>query len=240
MCYIITIFYAISNLDEVLAGTASFPVAVIYQQATGSAAGTVGLLFLILVPSIGTLIGDYITAGRVLWTLARDDATPFSGWLGQVHPYWRNPFNATLVCGFTCTILGCIYVGSTTAFNAFVGAFVVLSTLSYVMAIGPHLLSKRSNIIPGPFWMKGALGYVMNAIACTYMIVFIVVFCFPYALPVAAGNMNYSCLIARGLSIFIAVWWLWKGGRGYEGPKAIGITETGYVVEKGELGIGKV
>ena len=240
MCYIVTIFYAISNLDEVLAGTASFPVAVIYQQATGSAAGTVGLLFLILVPLISTLIGDYITAGRMLWTLARDDAAPFSGWLGQVHRHWRNPFNATLVCGITCTILGAIYVGSTTAFNAFVGSFVMLSTLSYVMAIGPHLLSRRANIIPGPFWMKGALGYVMNAIACTYMIVFIVIFCFPYALPVEAGNMNYSCLIAGGLSIFIAAWWLWKGARGYEGPKAIGITETGYVVEKETLGTEKV
>ena len=108
------------------------------------------------------------------------------------------------------------------------------------MAIGPHLLSKRSNIIPGPFWMKGMLGYVMNGIACTYMIVFIVIFCFPYALPVAGGNMNYSCLIAGGLSIFIAAWWFWKGSRGYEGPKAIGITETGHVVEKGALGLEKV
>ena len=165
---------------------------------------------------------SYITAGRTLWTLARDDATPFAGRLGKISPAWRNPFSATLVCGCVCTVLGCIYVGSTTAFNAFVGSFVVLSSMSYLAAIGPHLLNRRSGIVPGPFWMKGALGFVMNGIACAYIMVFVVIYCFPYSLPVAASDMNYSCLITGGLTIFIAMWWLWRGGRGYKGPQAIG------------------
>jgi len=235
MCYMIAIFYAISNLDDVLSGTASFPIAVIYAQATGSAAGTIGLLFLILVPICSTLIGCYITAGRILWTLARDDAAPFSGWLGKISPTWRNPFNATLMCGFICTILGCIYIGSTTAFNAFVGSFVVLSSSSYVAAIGPHLVTKRSHVIPGPFWMKGAFGFIMDGIACTYLIVFVIVYCFPFALPVTAGNMNYASLITGGLSLFVLFWWFWRGSRGYKGPQAIGISEAGYVISASEL-----
>ncbi|MCJ1382947.1 hypothetical protein MMC17_006060 [Xylographa soralifera] len=218
--YMIAIFYAISDLDPVVSGASNFPLAVIYSQATGSNAGTVGLLLVILLPLICTIIGCYITAGRTLWTLARDDATPSSRHLGRISATWRNPFNATLVCGSVCTVLGCIYVGSSTAFNAFVGSFVVFSTLSYIAAIGPHLLSKRSNVVPGPFWMKGMLGFIVNTLACCYIIVFVVIYCFPYALPVTAANMNYSCLITGGLTIFIAAWWLWKGGRGYKGPRA--------------------
>lgn len=218
--YMIAIFYSISDLSAVLSGSASFPLAEIYRQATNSAAGTIGLLLVILLPSVCTLVGAYITASRTLWTLARDGATPFSKTLGRVSDTWRNPFNATLVCGCISTLLGCIYVGSSTAFNAFVGSFVVLSTCSYLAAILPHLLSRRANVTPGPFWMRGLLGYAINVISCGYIAVFIVIFCFPYSLPVSASTMNYSCLITGGLTIFMAVWWAWIGSRGYKGPPA--------------------
>ena len=132
----------------------------------------------------------------------------------------RNPFNAILCCGGITTLLGCIYLGSTTAFNAFVGSFVVLSSTSYLAAILPHLLSRRSNISPGPFWMKGITGFIMNGIACAYIVVFIVIFCFPYYLPATALTMNYASLIAGGLTIFVAAWYL-VGCRGYTGPPAL-------------------
>ena len=221
LLYLIVIFYAISDLDTVLAGTSNFPLAEIYLQATGSAAGSVGLLVLVIIPLFGSAIGGYLTVSRILWTLARDDATPFSGHLGKISPRWRNPFNSILVCGCVGTLLGCIYVGSTTAFNAFVGSFVVLSTLSYAIAIGPHLFTRRKYVIPGPFWMKGSFGLVMHGLALAYIAVFIVIFCFPYALPVSAGTMNYSSLITGGLTMFISGWWLWKGSRGYIGPTSI-------------------
>ena len=69
--------------------------------------------------------------------------------------------------------------------------------------------------------MRGAWGYVANGISCVYIIVFIVIFCFPYALPVDALSMNYASLITGGLTIFVGLWWLWRGRRGYKGPKRI-------------------
>ena len=230
--YTIAIFFSTADLDAVLAGKSSFPIAEIYHQATGSSAGTIGLLLLILIPVICTIIGCYITAGRTFWTLARDGATPFSSVFGRVSNTWRNPFNATLLCGGICTVLGCIYVASATAFNAFVGSFVVLSSLSYLTAIGPHLLTRRRNVIPGPFWMKGVWGYGANGISCVYIIVFVVIFCFPYALPVDASSMNYASLITGGLTIFVGLWWLWRGRRGYRGPKVIGVIES-FIVDNG-------
>ena len=132
----------------------------------------------------------------------------------------RNPFNAILCCGGITTLLGCIYLGSTTAFNAFVGSFVVLSSASYLAAILPHLLSRRVNITPGPFWMKGMLGFIMNGTACVYIVVFIIIFCFPYYLPATALTMNYASLITGGLSIFTAAWYF-IGCREYTGPPAL-------------------
>lgn len=121
-----------------------------YQQATRSNAGTMGLLFIFLLDFLVAIPGAYVVCGRMLWTLARDDATPASGWLRHVSARWRNPLNAQIVCGICVTILGCIYIASDTAFNAFVGTFAILTTLSYLSAILPHLLTARKYVRPGP------------------------------------------------------------------------------------------
>lgn len=112
--YMIAIFYATTNLDDVLTAPC-FPLAQIYAQAKSTNAGTFGLLFIIFVPIFCCRIGTYITAGRCLWTIARDGAVPFSGTLGVISPRFKNPFNATLACGVFSTLLGAIYVGSYTA-----------------------------------------------------------------------------------------------------------------------------
>ena len=194
-----------------------FPLTEIYRQSTGSAGGSLGLLILAFLPSLVAVIGCYLTASRVFWTLARDNATPFASFFSRVNHAQRNPFNAIALCGVICTILGCVYVGSSTAFAAFVGSFVVLSTLSYLAAILPHLLSRRSNVKPGWFWMKGPVGFVVNGVACLYIMAFVVIFCFPFSMPVDAETMNYASLMTGGWSVFVAAFWFWRR-RDYEGP----------------------
>ena len=222
--YLIAILYAINDYEALF--TSPFPIAAIYYQATGSAAGTTGLLCLLLFPILLTVVGTYITSGRVLWTLARDHATPFPGLLGRIDKRLGMPFIATITCAILVTILGAIYVGSTTAFNAFIGSFILLSSSSYIAAILPHLLTKRRNIIFGPFHMKGALGFAMNAIGCAYMVVWFVIYSFPFFLPTDAQTMNYACLIWGGLTIFVALWWFIGARRGYVGPKTTGGVHT--------------
>ncbi|KAM3072348.1 hypothetical protein ACMFMG_009157 [Clarireedia jacksonii] len=227
-CYTVAIFYATTDLDAVL-NAPYFPLAEIYAQATGSRAGTAGLLFAIFFPTFCTLIGTYITAGRCLWTLARDDAVPFSHWLHAIHPRHKNPFNATIACAVWSTILGAIYVASSAAFNAFVGSFAVLITLSYLAAILPFIFTHRfsrstheqgpytNSMTPGPYQMNNVVGYTINIVSCLYIIVFVVIYCFPYTMPFDAVSMNYSSLITGALTIFAGVWWFIQGKK-YVGP----------------------
>lgn len=221
LVYLVAIFYAINSLDDILATTSSFPIAAVYHQATNSNGGALGLLLVILLPLIGTLIGSYITVGRILWTLARDDATPLSSFLGRLDARQKNPRNATLACGIIVTVLGCIYLGSSTAFAAFVGSYVVLSTLSYLCAILPNLLTRRRYLPHGPFRIPGFWGDVVYTLASVYIIVFIGIFCAPYALPVTAGSMNYTSVITVGSSLFVAALWVWKKSAGYVGPRVL-------------------
>lgn len=168
-----------------------------------------------------TNIGCYITSGRMLWTLGRDDATPFSKWIGKVDSKWENPFNATLACGVINTILGCIYIGSSTAFSAFVGSFIVLSSLSYLAFIVPNIFSRRKHVVKGPFTMPDPVFYIVACLASAYMVVWIPIYCFPFAVPFNTTTMNYTSALTGGITILLGGWYLWIRNKGYQGPRRL-------------------
>lgn len=196
------------------------PLVEIYHQATGSTGRALGLSNLILLPALIAAVGTCITSSRILWTLSRENATPYTKLLYHINPRFKNSFNSIVVCGVIVTISGAIYVGSSSAFSAFVDSYVVLSTLSYLAAILPHLPGKRSNVTSGWFWMNGFVGYIVNAVACLYMLCFLVIFCFPFSMPVSAESMNYTVLITDGLTLFMIAFWFWRQ-KEYTGPQRV-------------------
>ncbi len=220
VAYLMALLYSTPDLDAVLARDSVFPLADIYHQATGSKAATVCLLAVALIPTSIGCIGCFAIVGRTFWTLSRDNATPFSTILSQVGTKTNNPFNAVLLCGVLTTLLGSLYLASARAFDDLAASFVILTSLSYLAAILPHLLSGRSNIAPGWFWMKGLTGYLVNAVSCLYIVAFAVIFCFPPSLPTTTANMNYSSLIVGGISLFVATFWYWRK-EGYRGPQYV-------------------
>jgi amino acid transporter len=123
------------------------------------------------------VIGTFLTVGRIWWTLARDNATPFSHFFSLVDEKLSCPIPATLLCAILCTGLGAIPLGSKTAFLDLAGSFIILTTTSYALAIGPHLFTKRKNVPPGPFWL-GRWGVPINAAALISIIFFNILFCF--------------------------------------------------------------
>lgn len=158
----------------------------------------------------------------MLWTLGRDKAVPYSYWIGQVSPRWRCPFNAQLVLSAALIVLGCIYIGSATAFNAFTGVFVILTTMSYLAAILPHLITRRKHVTPGPFWLPTPWAYIVLGIASAYIMAFNVIYMFPYALPLdVSTTMNYSCVMTGGITLLLTPWYFWKRNRGYIGPGVV-------------------
>ena len=71
--------------------------------------------------------------------------------------------------------------------------------------------------------MPGAVGFVVNGIALILIVFFNIMFCFPYALPVAVSAMNYNSVILAGVLFLTAFWWVVHGARKYPGPKAMQI-----------------
>ncbi|KAF1354379.1 hypothetical protein EJ07DRAFT_168346 [Lizonia empirigonia] len=116
-------------------------------------------------------------------------------------------------------VLGAIYVGNSTAFAAFVGSFIVMSSCSYLAFIVPNILTRRAHVVRGPFRMPAPVFYAVACVASAYMLVWVIIYCFPYAVPFDATTMNYSCVITSGLTIFQGVWYVVIRKKGYEGPR---------------------
>jgi choline transport protein len=86
------------------------------------------------------------------------------------------------------------------------------------MCFIPNMLTGRRNVPPGAFWM-GKAGFAINGLASLFIILFNIMFCFPYALPTTVASMNYNSVILAGVVALISFWWLVHGLRNYPGPK---------------------
>ncbi len=67
---------------------------------------------------------------------------------------------------------------------------------------------------------------VLNSIASGYIIVWFVIYCFPFALPTDAETMNYACVIWGGLTTFVTIWWFVGARKHYVGPQLVGGSDT--------------
>lgn len=83
--------------------------------------------------------------------------------------------------------------------------------------------------------MKGIWGDIVMTVASVYILVFIVIYCFPFTLPATGANMNYSSLIFGAFTLFMGVWWFAHARIHYPGPivmrKGIQITGVRYSSE---------
>jgi len=101
-----------------------------------------------------------------------------------------------------------------------------MSTSSFVAAILPNLLTGRRNITTyGPFRL-GKLGFVVNGISCAFMVVWFVIYCFPFTSDATAQSMNYASVLWGGLTILVGAWWFIGARKGYQGPPVVTIGES--------------
>ncbi|KAF2637328.1 choline transport protein [Massarina eburnea CBS 473.64] len=215
----IALFYSISDLDAVVNSNGSFPLAAIYSQATGTKGGTFCLLLIVFFSLMICLVGTLLTCSRIWWSLARDNATPFHHIFSSVNEGLSCPIPATLLCAIISIGLGAIPLGSQTAFTDLAGSFIILTSVSYALAIAPNIFTKRRNMPKGPFHM-GSAGFVVNAAAVLLIIFFDIMYCFPFALPTSTQSMNYNSVILVGVVALTSIWWFVHAGKKYHAPIA--------------------
>jgi choline transport protein len=151
------------------------------------------LLILLLFAGVVALIAIQQTASRLTWSFARDNAVLGCQYIGRVHdklgvPVWALIANATVV-----SIIGCIFLGSTTAFNAFINTGLILQQVTFAIPAALLVLQGRPvHLLPvkRPFRLPGVVGWVVNFVTIAFSVVAVIFYNFPVELPVTSSNMS--------------------------------------------------
>ncbi len=164
LLFLVPLMFVLPDIAELVALPSGQPVPTILKSAVGSSGGAIGLLIPLMVLAI--LCGTACTtaASRCTWAFARDGAIPGSKWWSQVHPKLDLPLNAMMLSMVVQILLGLIYFGSTTAFNAFSGVGVIALTLSYAVPIAMSVVEGRNQVRTGKFYL-GQFGWFVNIVA---------------------------------------------------------------------------
>ena len=122
-----------------------------------------------------------------------------------------------------------------------VTATIVLLYISYAVPIFSLVFVRgRNNIRHGPFWL-GKVGLVANMVVLFWTVFTLVMYSFPYTMPVQAGNMNYVSAVYAAVSIIVATDWFLRGKKHYGHDEQKRSSIVAEVVERrGSAGHGNV
>jgi len=121
-------------------------------------------------------------------------------------------------------LLGVIYFGSSTAFNAFSGVGVICLTLSYAAPVASSMIERRGQMKAAKFPL-GKFGWFCNSVVIAWSALAVPLFCMPSYLPVTTATVNYAPVVFVGFLAISLVWYLVWGRKHYRGPptESIGV-----------------
>ncbi|GLB12244.1 hypothetical protein AtubIFM57258_009524 [Aspergillus tubingensis] len=209
--YLLSLMFSVQDYASLADSPTGLPLAELFRQATQSRGGAFALVFLLWVAVGPCVIGSQLSTGRMLWAFARDDGLPFSKFCSKVNKRFGAPVNAQLCVGIIIALLGCIYLGSSTAFNSMMSSAVTINNIAYLVPILTNVLLGRKTMHRGPFSLGYAAGMTVNIITVAWLVFAIVFFSFPYDMPVTASNMNYTCVCVGGFLLLELLWWIVAG-----------------------------
>jgi choline transport protein len=115
--YSVSMFFSMQNLDGLFGTLTGVPILELYYQALRNKAGAIVLETMIIATGIGCMIASHTWQSRLCWSFARDRGVPFANYLSHVHPTLDLPLHAHSLSCFIVAVIGCLYLGSVTAFN---------------------------------------------------------------------------------------------------------------------------
>lgn len=212
--YVIAMFFSIRNLDDILKSNIGAPILDIYHQAIGNRGGAIVLGCFFVLTLVGCNISSHTWQARLCWSFARDNGLPGSRWWSKVSRTGVPVYAHLMSCGW-CAIIGCIYMASTTAYNAVVIGCILFLLISYSIPIVFMLCRGRSNISHGPFW-TGKIGLICNIVVVLWTVFAVVFYSLPPVMPVTAGNMNYVCAVIAVFTAYVILYWFCRGEKTFK------------------------
>ncbi|KAH6668109.1 polyamine transporter TPO5 [Plectosphaerella plurivora] len=217
LLYLIPLLFVLPDIQLLLGVANSQPIGLLFTSVTGSRAGGFCLLLIILGILFFAGVGALTAASRCTYAFARDGAIPgYKIWMRVNRrldvPLWAVGLSTAVDC-----VLGCIYFGSSAAFNSFTGVATLCLLSSYCVPVLVNLLNGRRAMRDSPYPL-GRFGFLINAVCVVWIIFASVIFCLPVSLPVTASTMNYASVVFAGFGIISAGWYFAFARKNFKGP----------------------
>ncbi|EKG12412.1 Amino acid/polyamine transporter I [Macrophomina phaseolina MS6] len=229
--FLVCLLFVAGNIDDVISSSAG-PLLQILFNATNSHAGAICLLIFPLICMLFATTSIMTASSRMCYAFARDGGLPYSSQLRKVHQGLEIPLNALVFTVGWVIVFGCIFLGSSSAFNAITAASVVALGVSYALPVAINCLRGRRMLPPRSFTMPEPLAWFANLLGIAYVILTTVLFVFPPELPVSGSSMNY-CIVVFAIVIIISmITWIFDGRKNFHGPR---IDEGLEVLDSGKV-----
>ncbi|CAI7659445.1 unnamed protein product [Penicillium glandicola] len=226
LVYAIVLLFSLGDLESLLQSTTGFPIMQLFLNITASPAGASVLTLCLTLTAIAANAACVTSTSRTAWAFARDGGFPASGFFAEVSPTLNVPVRMILVVGFLQMLLGFIYIGSSTAFNAVLSMAILGMHGSYLSPIVFMLIYGRRTSAPtvrglgsGLFNLEERWGPLINIAATLWLIISMVFSTFPTVEPVTSVNMNYCIVVATGWMLIGGVYYyVLRGNMRFAGP----------------------
>ncbi|CAG8884348.1 unnamed protein product [Penicillium salamii] len=209
LIFIIVLLFVSPDIDIIINSGAG-PLLQILFDATNSEPGSICLLLFPIGCLLLGVIAIMTTCSRMIHALARDSGLPFSSLWTKVHSGLGTPLNALALSAFAVICCGCIFLGSSSGFNALSSATVICFDISYCVPILVHCLRGRK-LLPARSWsLHPVIGWTANLISIAYILLTTVLFLFPPSRSVTGSTMNYA-IAAVGVFMLISSFYFIRG-----------------------------
>jgi choline transport protein len=220
LLYTLILLFSLTNLDTLLETPTGFPFMQLFLNVTKSPAGaTIMSLTVCLIATAANSAGLTSTS-RTAWAFARDGALPYSQYFEHIDPKSNTPVRMIFCTTIIQMLLGFLYLGSSTAFNAVLSMAILGLYASYAIPI-VYMILRRRNLPAsdfGPFKLGKTGGMIINVVSVAWLGFSMVFSTFPTVMPVTPQNMNYSVVVMAGWLIFGACYYVLRGHKSYSGP----------------------
>jgi choline transport protein len=162
--FLTVLLFVLKDVNTVISSAAG-PVLQIFYDATNNRAGSICLLMFPLICLLFATCAIMTTSSRMTYAFARDGGLPFSRVFAKVNTRLDVPLYALYLNVVLVVIFGCIFLGSSSAFNAIVSASVVALGITYATPPAINCLRGRK-MLPETryFVLPGPVGWICNIV----------------------------------------------------------------------------
>jgi len=220
---IITYVLSIQSVEEqILGSTSPFPFIGVFQAATNSTAGAIGMTVPIIIMTLSMTINATAAASRQAWSFARDDGLPFSrSWFTKVVTINSTPLpiNAMITSLCILVVVALLNFGGSEVFNSIIGLMTGAVGLTYAISIGCVLWRRLYGApLPPARWSLGRFGVAINIVGFLFEMFQTTISFFPLFKEVTAVTMNWGIAMFGGVAVICIINYVVHARKVYQGP----------------------